>query len=194
VAAGLPIPVAVQTTFKTAGREVALEGLSVEAGEGGASLRLGGAGVIRLDEPRLSLRLEGRRIDIDSFILSAAGRDLVSQAGTWAPPLSFPIDLDLAVASIGLGQEELSNLAFKATLLRGRAVVERAELNAPGQTRIALEGAVGLSTEGGATGRIAVASSASDRFGRYLDKLGLSGPFCDRRPGYVLSSRPIESR
>jgi hypothetical protein len=189
VAAGLPIPVAVQSNFKTAGREVALEGLSVEAGEGGASLRLGGAGVIRLDEPRLSLRLEGRRIDIDSFILSAAGRDLVSQAGAWAPPpLPFPIDLDLAVASIGLGQEELSNLAFKATLLRGRAVVERAELYAPGQTRIALEGAVGLSTEGGATGRIAVASNASDRFGRYLDKLGLSGPFTA-----LLDGRPLQA-
>src|SRR5215204_5437565 len=169
VAAGLPIPVAVQSNFKTAGREVALEGLSVEAGEGGASLRLGGAGVIRLDEPRLSLRLEGRRIDVDSFILSAAGRDLVSQAGAWAPPpLPFPIDLDLAVASIGLGQEELSNLAFKATLLRGRAVVERAELYA--------------------TGRIAVASNASDRFGRYLDKLGLSGPFTA-----LLDGRPLQA-
>ena len=98
----------------------------MEAGEGGASLRLGGAGVIRLDEPRLSLRLEGKRIDIDSFILSAAGREMLSRAGAWAPPpLSFPIDLDLAVSSIGLGQEELSNLALKATLLRAAPCSKR---------------------------------------------------------------------
>jgi hypothetical protein len=188
-AAGLPIPVAVQSSFKTVGREIALEGLSVEAGEGGASLRLGGAGVIRLDEPRLSLRLEGKRIDIDSFILSAAGREMLSRAGAWAPPpLSFPIDLDLAVSSIGLGQEELSNLALKATLLRGRAVLDKAELIAPGQTRIALEGVVGLSTEGGANGRFAIASSASDRFARYLDKLGLSGSFAA-----LLDGRPLEA-
>ena len=132
----------------------------MEAGEGGASLRLGGAGVIRLDEPRLSLKLEGKRIDIDSFILSAAGRDMLSRAGAWAPPpLSFPIDLDLAVSSIGLGQEELSNLALKATLLRGRAVLDKAELIAPGQTRIALEGVRRALDRGGANGRFAIASA-----------------------------------
>lgn len=188
-AAGVPIPVTVQAGFKTTGGSVELDPVSLEAGEGGASLRLAGAGVVRIDDPRISLKLEGRRLDIDSFLLSASGRELVARAGTWSlPPITVPIDLDLSLNSIGLAQEELSNLVARLTLDRGRAQIERIEVEAPGQTRLVLEGEVGLTTQGGASGRVAVATPTSDRFARYLAKLGLSGRF-----GTFLDGRRLEA-
>jgi uncharacterized protein involved in outer membrane biogenesis len=200
-AAGVPIPVSIQTGFKTTGGSVELEPVAIEAGEGGASLRLTGAGVIRIDEPRISLKLEGRRIDIDSFLLSASGRELVARAGTWSlPPVTVPIDLDLSLNSIGLAQEELSNLVARLTLDRGRAQIERIEVEAPGQTRLALAGEIGLTTRGGGNGRVAVASAVSDRFARYLAKLGVSGAigaFLDGRrfeaAADVIHSAPVTS-
>ncbi|HEY7383736.1 MAG TPA: AsmA family protein [Beijerinckiaceae bacterium] len=188
-AAGVPIPVTIQAGFKTTGGAVELEPVAVEAGEGGASLRLTGAGVVRIDDPRISLKLEGRRLDVDSFLLSASGRELVARAGTWSlPPVTVPIDLDLSLNSIGLAQEELSNLAARFTLDRGRAQVERIEVEAPGQTRVMLAGEVGLTTQGGANGRVAVTSAASDRFARYLAKLGVTGAF-----GTFLDGRRLEA-
>ena len=188
-AAGLPIPVAVQAGFKTTGGAVELEPVSVEAGEGGASLRMTGAGSVRLDDPRVSLKLEGRRLDIDSFILSASGRELAAQAGTWSmPPIVVPIDLDLSLNSIGFGQEELTNFVARGTLGRGRAQIERIEVEAPGQTRIAAAGEIGLTTEGGGNGRIAIASAASDRFARYLGKLRLENVVPT-----VLTTGPLEA-
>lgn len=188
-AAGLPIPIAVQSAFKAADRDIVLENLSVEAGEGGANLRLSGGGAIRLDEPRLLLRLEARRIDGDGFILSAAGQQLLSQAGAWEPPqLPFPLDLDVSVASVTLGQDELSDLNLRAAVQRRRVVVDKAEVVAPGQTRIALNGALDLAGGGGAHGRIAIVSGASDRFGRYLGKLGVVGPLTDFLDGRSLSA------
>src|SRR5918998_3194597 len=174
-AAGLPIPVAVQAGFKTAGGAVELEPVSVEAGEGGASLRMTGAGMVRLDEPRVSLKLEGRRLDIDSFILSPSGRELTAQAGTWSmPPIAVPVDLDLSLNSIGFGQEELTNFVARGTVVRGRARIERIEVEAPGQTRIAATGEIGL-TDGDGNGRVALVTAASDRFARYLGKIDLTG-------------------
>lgn len=186
-AAGIPIPVSVQTSFKTTGEAVVLEPFTLEAGEGGASLRLAGAGSIRLDDPRVSLKLEGKRLDVDSFILSSNGQDFLSQK--WSPPpLSVPIDLDLAIGSIGLGQEELTNLVFHGSVLKGRAKVEVLEVTAPGETRMAVAGEFGLTTEGGASGRLALASAQSDRFARYLGKLGLGGPLLT-----PLDGRPLEA-
>jgi AsmA-like C-terminal region len=161
----------------------------VEAGEGSATLRLTGTGAVRLDEPRVALKLEGRRLDLDGFILSASGRELAAHAGTWSlPPAVVPIDLDLSLNSIALAQEELSNVSTRLTLERGRAMVERLELEAPGQTRLSAAGEVGLTMQGGGNGRVQLASTASDRFARYLAKLGLSVP-----GGTLLDGRPLEA-
>jgi uncharacterized protein involved in outer membrane biogenesis len=188
-ATGLPIPVTVQTGFKTAGGAVELEPVAIEAGEGGGSLRLTGGGAVSLSEPRVSLKLQGRRLDVDSFLLSASGRELVARAGSWSlPPLFVPVDLDLSLNSIGLAQEELSNLVARLTLDRGRARVTRLEVEAPGQTRVAAEGEIGLTTEAGGGGRIAIATPASDRFARYIAKLGVRGPFLA-----FLDGRPLEA-
>src|SRR5918993_1677097 len=96
-AAGVPIPFTVQAAFKTSGATIELETLSAEAGEG-TNLRLGGSGRIRLDEPRVSLKLESRRVDLDPLLVSASGQDLLSRLRAWDPPrTAVPIDLDLSL-------------------------------------------------------------------------------------------------
>lgn len=186
-AAGIPIPVSVQTTFKAAGQAVVLEPFTLEAGEGGASLRLTGGGSIGLDDPRVSLKLEGRRLDVDSFILSPNGQDFLTRR--WSlPPLSVPVDLDLTLDSIGLAQEELTNLVFRGSLVKGQAQVDALEVTAPGETRIAVAGELGLTTQGGAGGRVAVSSKQSGRLARYLGTLGLGGPLLT-----PLDGRPFEA-
>ena len=57
-----------------------LSPIQLDAGEGGASLRMTGDGSIGLGEPKIALRLEGRRLDADSFILSPTDR--TSRAGS----------------------------------------------------------------------------------------------------------------
>ena len=188
-AAGIPIPVAIQTSFKTVDRAVELDPLTLEGGEGGASVRLAGTGRIDLDDPRISLKLEGRRLDADSFLLSSGGQDFLSRLPEWSlPPVTIPVDLDLTLNSIGLAQDELTNLVFRASFLRGRAKIDKAEFLAPGDTKIALEGEVGLTTRGGANGRVAIASAASDRLARYLNGLGVRGPALA-----LLDGRPLEA-
>ncbi|WP_052954595.1 AsmA family protein [Microvirga vignae] len=188
-AAGIPIPIAVETDFKTADGAVALSSVTLEAGEGGASLRMTGEGSIGITDPRIALKLEGRRLDADSFILSSSGRDFASRVKEWSlPPITVPIDLDLKIDSIGLGQEDLSNANLRLSLERGKARLDRIEFNAPGETRVALEGQLGLTTQGGIEGKVALASNASDRLARYLDRIKIRSPFLD-----VLDGRPVEA-
>ena len=126
-AAGIPIPIAVETEFKTVPGAVELNPVSLEAGEGGASLRMTGEGRIGLNEPRISLKLEGRRLDADSFILSGNGQDFKSRLQQWSlPVVHIPIDLDLKIDSIGLAQEDLSNANLRA-VPRHRAGAARSD-------------------------------------------------------------------
>ncbi|MBA1156369.1 AsmA family protein [Microvirga mediterraneensis] len=188
-AAGIPIPIVVETEFKTAPGAVELGPVSLEAGEGGAGLRMTGEGRIGLNDPRISLKLEGRRLDADSFILSGNGQDFKSRLAQWSLPLvRVPIDLDLKIDSIGLGQEDLSNAALRLSLDTGRAILDRIEFNAPGETRVALEGELGLTTQGGINGKVALASNASDRLARYLDRIGIKSPLLRAFDG-----RPLEA-
>jgi hypothetical protein len=188
-AAGIPIPIAVETDFKTTAGAVELSPVSLEAGEGGASLRMTGEGSIRLDDPRISLKLEGRRLDADSFILSSNGQDFASRLQQWSlPPIRIPIDLDLKIDSIGLGQDDLSDANLRLSLERSQVRLDRIQFTAPGDTRVALEGQLGLTTQGGISGKVALASNASDRLARYLNRLNIQSPFLK-----VLDGRPIEA-
>lgn len=187
-AAGIPIPIALEAEFKANNGLIVLDPVSLEAGEGGASLRMSGQGSVQIAEPRVSLRLEGRRLDADSFILSASGQDFKSRFREWSvPKFVVPVDLDLKIDSIGLGQEDLSNAIARLSLDRGRARINLFEFTAPGETRVAMEGTAGLGARGGTEGKIALQSKTSDRFARYLDRLNLRSPFLR-----VLDGRPFE--
>lgn len=172
--AGLPIPVAIQTNFKSSAGAIELDPLSVEAGEGGSGVRLTGTGTLRLDDPRLSLKLEGRRLDLDGFLLSPGGQAMVERlSGANLLSLPVPTDLDLSLNSIAFGQDELTDLALRASLAKGRADIARLEVVAPGQTRISVAGEAGLGTQAGASGHVTLASTGVDRFLRYLGRLGV---------------------
>ncbi|HEX8666232.1 MAG TPA: AsmA family protein [Beijerinckiaceae bacterium] len=188
-AAGLPIPVVIQTGFKTAAGTLELDNVSLEAGEGGSTLRLAGGGTMRLAEPALSLKLEGRRLDVDAFLLSPAGQEFKARMARWGPPpVDLPIDLDLTLSSIGLAQEELSGLVLQAGLRKGKAEIRRLAFTAPGQTKISAEGEIGLTIEGGGSGRIALASDGTDRLLRYLGRLDIALPFAN-----AIEGQPLEA-
>ncbi|MGO4705677.1 AsmA family protein [Microvirga sp. 2MCAF38] len=177
-AAGIPIPIVIETAFKTKPGVVVFDKTSLEAGEGGASLRMTGEGSFQVNDPKISLKLEGRRLDADSFILSSNGRDFKSRLATWSLPVnSVPVDLDLKIDSIGLGQEDLSNAVLRGSFVHGQAKLEKFEFMAPGETRVAMQGEIGSATLGNAEGRILVASNASDRLARYLERLNIHSPF-----------------
>lgn len=188
-AAGIPIPIAIETDFKTKAGMVLLDPFSLEAGEGGASLRLTGKGSYALGDPRIALKLEGRRLDADSFLLSSNGQDFRIRLAQWSLPLAkIPVDLDLKIDSIGLGQEDLANAVLQLSLDRSRAKIDRIEFTAPGETHVALQGEVGLTGQAGIEGRVALESQASDRLARYLDRLTIRSPFLK-----VLDGRPFEA-
>jgi uncharacterized protein involved in outer membrane biogenesis len=187
--AGIPVPVSFDAAFKTGSGALDLEAVTLEAGEGSGALRLQGTGAVRLDEARLALKLEGRRFDVDAFLQTPTGQDLIRRLPELPPqPLPVTADLDLTLNSVALAGEELANLALKGTLAKGRAEVERLELTAPGETRIALSGTLGVATQGGINGRLQVSSGASDRLARYLERLGASGPALD-----LLNGSPFEA-
>jgi hypothetical protein len=174
---GIAIPIAVETGFKTNAGLVELEGVTLDATNGSANLRLTGTGTVHVKEPRVALRLEGRRVDADVFLQGAGFADAFMGAQSFTfPTAPVPVDLDMSVTSVALGQEELGNVLVRASLNKGRAQVDRVEFTAPGDTRIALSGGLGLADRGVLNGRIAVTSPGSDRFARYLQRLGLGGP------------------
>ncbi|WP_210484930.1 AsmA family protein [Microvirga antarctica] len=188
-AAGIPIPITLDAEFKASNGAIVLDPVSLEAGEGGASLRMQGQGSVQIAEPRIALKLEGRRLDADSFILSGNGQDFKSRFKEWSvPKFVVPVDLDLKIDSIGLGQDDLSNAIARLSLDRGQARINLFEFTAPGETRVAMEGKAGLGSRGGTEGKIALQSKSSDRFARYLERLNLRSPFLR-----VLDGRPFEA-
>lgn len=188
-ATGLPIPVQIQAGFSARAKTVELEAVSIEAGTGGASVRLGGTGSISGDEPRIQFTLEGRRVDIDSFILSPSGGALAERASRWSlPKLPIPIAFQIKLDSIGLAQEELTNFSLRAALTDGNLRVDAIEIVGPGQTRLRAEGEVRPSQRWATSARIAVTSPASERLARYLGRLGVPA----RLTG-LLDGRPLEA-
>ena len=95
---------------------------------------MSGQGDVQIAEPRVSLRLDGRRLDADSFILSANGQDFKSRFREWSiPKFMVPVDLDLKIDSIGLGQEDLSNAIAKLSFDRGMAKFAFSSSRRPGK-------------------------------------------------------------
>lgn len=172
--AGYPIPLVIQTSFKSLDGRIELDPLSIEVGEGGPSVRLTGTGAVRVDEPRLSLKLEGRRLDLDAFVLSPTGQDAIERLAGGKLSLPIPVDVELTLNSIALAQDELVNVALRASMADGRAEIERLEAVAPGQTRISVAGEAKLDLQGGASGRVSITSAGADRFMRYLSRFGLT--------------------
>ena len=189
--AGAYLPLALSGRFKATGSQVHFETVNAEVDPGGRPLRLAGSGDLNLRQWRAALNLQARRLDLDGFLASPEGQALLARGlpkdGGRLPVL---LDLDLAVESLGLGAAEWSDLVFAATLDRGGGLVLKAlRVTAPGGAALTASGAVETAPTPRLTGPVSLAVPRSEEFGRYLRRLGLTGPAVA-----VLDGRPVEAR
>lgn len=188
--AGAYLPLALSGRFKATGSQVHFETVTAEVDPGGRPLRLAGSGELNLRQWRAALNLQARRLDLDGFLASPEGQALLARGlpkdGSRLPVL---LDLDLAVESLALGAAEWSDLAFAATLDRGGGLVLRSlRATAPGGAVIGASGAIETAPTLHFNGPVSLSAQRSEGFGRYLRRLGLTGPAVA-----VLDGRPVDA-
>lgn len=176
-----------QAALKARGRTVELSDLAVEAGEGVRGLRLTGQGRGRIDEPRLSLDLAGRRADLSGALAAGLSpADLLSRFRLYRPP--FPLDLSLRLDALGIGaDEDLAGLKLQATSEGDVLRVSSLEATGPGRSSLRAHAEIGLGDEPTASGRAAVEAADGDRFARLLRSLGFD------RAASLVGGRPVEA-
>ena len=176
-AAGPYLPFSLGGSFKALGTQVRFEGVGLAIYPGGRALRLGGTGRLDLRQWRAGLTLEARRLDLDAFLTSPEGQNLIGRglpgAGAGLPAM---LDLDLSVCSAVLGGEEWSNLALTGTVERaGGLLLRRLTATGPGDATLTVSGQVEAAPLR-LTGPVALVAADSDPLGRYLRRLGVEGP------------------
>ncbi|MDP4004806.1 AsmA-like C-terminal region-containing protein [Methylobacterium sp. NEAU K] len=176
-AAGAYMPFSLGGTFKARGTQVRFEGVDLAIDPGGRALRLAGTGRLDLRQWRAGLNLEARRLDLDAFLASSEGQNLIARGlpglGSGLPTM---LDLDLAVGSAALGGEEWSNLALAGTVERaGGVLLRRLSAVGPGEATVTVSGQVEASPFR-LTGPVALVVADSDPLGRYLRRLDVEGP------------------
>lgn len=169
--AGPPLAILAQGQLKATGREAAFEAVSVEAGEGAGALRLNGTGRFGLDDGRLDLALEGRRLDLDALRSAFAGR-----GGNWRPALPVPVAATLKLDSVGLGGEELTGLTARLAMTDSRLAIEDLAATAPGRVAVRMNGEAELGAELSADGHIQVDAPAGDMLAGLLTRSGFGHP------------------
>jgi hypothetical protein len=181
-----PVPILANANLAAAGDTVALDGLTLEAGEGGSALRLSGTGHLSVGVPRLFLQLEGRRFNLDAFIAASAGEAGRRSPASWdGLPDSIPLEVALKLDSISVAGEEWSGLSARASLSSGRVALEQFQVTAPGPAQITAHGEFGFTFAQGGTGHVSLSSRASDRLGAALARFGAGdslGPLLNGRP------------
>ncbi|GLS56138.1 hypothetical protein GCM10007886_43230 [Methylobacterium gregans] len=187
-AAGDYLPFTLGGRFRAQGSQVRFETVTAEIDPAGRPLRLSGSGRLDLRQWRAGLSLEARRLDLDAFLLSGAGRALIARGlPKKAPGLPVLLDLDLAVESLALGLEEWSDLALVGTLDRAGGLVLRSfRATAPGAAALTASGTLEVAPAPHFNGPVTLSAPRSEGFGRYLGKLGLDGPAVA-----VLDGRPV---
>ncbi|MER2197281.1 AsmA family protein [Methylobacterium brachiatum] len=188
-AAGPYLPFSLGGTFKARGAQVRFEGVELAIDPGGRALRFAGTGRLDLRQWRASLNLEGRRLDLDAFLTSPEGQNLIARGvpdlGRGLPAM---LDLDLAVGSLVLGGEEWSNLALAGTVERtGGLLLRRLSAVGPGDAALNVTGQIEAAPFR-LTGPVALTAPDSEPLGRYLRRLGLEGPLTA-----LLDGRRIEA-
>jgi hypothetical protein len=181
---GNPVPVTVTAALKSAGRTIGLTDIAFEAGEGASALRLGGSGRFELDKPLLSLAVDGRRFDLDAFLI-AQGKDTQKPTpALWPRSASVPVDLSFKLDSLSFAGEEWNNLSAAGSLSRGRIRLDRAAVAAPGTVQVGASGEFGTSFASGGSGHVTLAGRSGERLGAVLGRLGfgeaLAGVFDGR--------------
>ncbi len=128
--------------FKARGRRCGSRGWISPSIRGGRTLRLGGTGRLDLRQWRAGLSLEARRLDLDAFLASTEGQNLIARGlPSWGGALPAMLDLDLAVGSAMLGGDEWSNLALTGTLERaGGLLLRRFSVTGPAESTLSVSG------------------------------------------------------
>ncbi|MGX9983895.1 AsmA family protein [Methylobacterium fujisawaense] len=188
-AAGAYLPFSLAGTFKARGTQVRFEGVDLAIDPGGRSLRFGGTGRLDLRQWRGGLTLEARRLDLDAFLTSAEGQNLIGRGlPRSAGSLPAMLDLDLTVGSAVLGGEDWSNLALTGTLERaGGLLLRRLSVTGPADATVAASGQVETAPLR-FTGPVALTAPDSEALGRYLRRLGAEGPLVA-----LLDGRTVEA-
>ncbi|WCS24646.1 AsmA protein [Methylobacterium sp. NMS14P] len=188
-AAGAYLPFSLAGTFKARGTQVRFEAVDLAIDPGGRALRLGGTGRLDLRQWRAGLTLDARRLDLDAFLASAEGQNLIARGlPRSAGSLPAMLDLDLTVGSAVLGGEEWSNLALTGTLERaGGLLLRRFAVTGPAESAVTASGQVETAPLR-FSGPVALAAPDSEALGRYLRRLGAEGPLVA-----LLDGRKIEA-
>ncbi|UIY41629.1 AsmA family protein [Methylobacterium radiotolerans] len=188
-AAGAYLPFSLAGTFKARGTQVRFEAIDLAIDPGGRALRLGGTGRLDLRQWRAGLTLDARRLDLDAFLASAEGQNLIARGlPRSAGSLPAMLDLDLTVGSAVLGGEDWSNLALTGTLERaGGLLLRRFAVTGPAESTVTASGQVETAPLR-FSGPVALAAPDSEALGRYLRRLGAEGPLVA-----LLDGRKIEA-
>lgn len=188
-AAGPYLPFSLSGAFKARGAQVRFEGVDLAIDPGGRTLRLGGTGRLDLRQWRAGLSLEARRLDLDAFLASTEGQNLIARGlPNWGGALPAMLDLDLAVGSAVLGGDEWLNLALTGTVERaGGLLLRRLSVTGPADSTLSVSGQVETAPFR-LTGPVALTAPDSDALGRYLRRLGVEGPLTA-----LLDGRRIEA-
>jgi hypothetical protein len=166
-------PMVVETGFATGRGGVALSELSIETGDAGTGARLEGSGFVRLDDPRLSLALQSRRIVVERVMESPLGRLLATTAEGALP---VPVALDLTVESLSVLGEEVAGVRLDAVTDGDTLAVREARATLPGEAALGFVGEVALEDAPVIDGRASLAVADSARLARFLRRAGLGGP------------------
>ncbi len=180
------LPVQATAALRASGRAIDLADVALELGAGATSLRLTGSGRYRVDQPRLSLALAGRRFDLAGFA-AAQWTALRTLGGREGGP-AIPVDLALKLDSLGVGaDEDLTGLALEASADEERLRIGAIDVSGPGRSRLVGDAEVTLGPTPAGSGRIRLEARDSDRLGRLLDGLGLPEAHA------ILDGRPVEA-
>ncbi len=171
-------PIVLNGRFDNAGAGFDLSDLRLELGDPSLGSQLEGSGFLRLDDPRLTLSLEGRRLALDTIMGGERGTMLASWlAGEGQGAMLPPIDLTLALGSIGFGREELLDVELRAMLEGGALQIARSAITLPGDARLTFAGDLDLAARDRIAGQARLIAADGDRLARYLRRIGLEGPW-----------------
>jgi hypothetical protein len=181
-------PLVLSGAFASEGAGFALSDLRVELGDPALGSQLEGEGFLRLDDPRISLDLAGRRLALDAILAGPRGGLFMDWLSASGPGAGLPpVDLSLALGSVGYAREELLDVALRAILEDGVLQVLRGAISLPGEARLSYAGDIDLSRLDRFSGDVTLTAENSERLARYLPRLGLDGPWIG-----LLSGPPVD--
>lgn len=171
-------PVVLSGSFASEGAGFALADLRFELGDPALGSQLEGDGFVRLDDPRISLDLTGRRLALDAILAGPRGSAFMNWLSDASPGAGLPpIDLTLELGSLGFAREELMDASLRAIIEDGVLEVLHGAISLPGDARVTYAGDIDLSRLDRFSGDLTLTAENSSRLARYLPQLGIDGPW-----------------